>query len=134
MVECDVDFEKPAAAWIKSALETLKKETIDKAAPADESAVIHVDFARGGAGEEDEAEPAFTRNTPFEAEIVRELINLNGTGSSAETWHAELSLEGSGLSMSRATRWASCHATTPLLSIELVAVLAWRAMPWRKPR
>ena len=120
-VECDVDFEKPAAAWIKSALETLKKETIDKAAPADESAVIHVDFARGGAGEEDEAEPAYTRNTPFEAEI-RELINLNGTGSSAETWHAELSLEGSGLAHEPGDALGIVPRNDPALVDEILVV------------
>jgi sulfite reductase (NADPH) flavoprotein alpha-component len=95
VVECDVDYATPASAWIKSTLDLLKKET-----GGDESAVIHVDFARGPAAappeaEEDE-EPAYTRNRPFDAEI-RELINLNGTGSSAETYHLELSLEGSGL-------------------------------------
>ena len=121
VVECDVDFEKPAAAWIKSALETLKKETIDKAAPADESAVIHVDFARGGAGEEDEAEPAYTRNTPFEAEI-RELINLNGTGSSAETWHAELSLEGSGLAHEPGDALGIVPRNDPALVDEILVV------------
>jgi sulfite reductase (NADPH) flavoprotein alpha-component len=95
VVECDVDYAAPANAWIKSTLDLLKKET-----EGEEGAVIHVDFARGTAGataEADEAdEPAFTRNRPFEA-AINELINLNGTGSSAETYHVELSLEGSGL-------------------------------------
>jgi len=93
LVECDVDFATPATAWIKSTLDTLQKETAD-----DEGAVIHVDFARGPAAEpaDEDAEPLYTRNTPFAAEIT-ELVNLNGTGSSAETWHTELSIEGSGL-------------------------------------
>ena len=95
VVECDVDYAAPAGAWIKSTLDLLKKETED-----DEGAVIHVDFARSvavAAAEDDEdAEPAFTRNRPFEA-TISELINLNGSGSSAETYHLELSLEGSGL-------------------------------------
>jgi sulfite reductase (NADPH) flavoprotein alpha-component len=93
VVECDVDYEAPANAWIKSTLDLLKKET-----EGDEGAVIHVDFARAPAApdEDDDAEPAFTRNRPFEAEI-RELINLNGSGSSSQTFHTELSLEGAGL-------------------------------------
>lgn len=93
LVECDVDFAAPASAWIKSTLDTLQKET------AEDGAVIHVDFARGPAAEPadgEDAEPLYTRSNPFTAEI-RELINLNGTGSSAETWHTELSVEGSGL-------------------------------------
>jgi sulfite reductase (NADPH) flavoprotein alpha-component len=121
VVECDVDFEKAATAWIKSTLETLKRETIDKAAPADEGAVIHVDFARSAVGEEDEAEPAYTRNTPFEAEI-RELINLNGTGSSAETWHAELSLEGSGLAHEPGDALGIVPRNDPTLVDEILAL------------
>ena len=99
VLECDVDYAAPANAWIKSTLDLLKKET-DAEAGGDEGAVIHVDFARSVAaqsGEDDEeAEPTYTRNHPFEA-TINELINLNGSGSSAETYHVELSLEGSGL-------------------------------------
>ncbi len=101
VVECDVDYAAPAKAWIASTLDLLKKET-ESEAGTDEGAVIHVDFARSVAAapvdaeEDDDAEPRFTRENPFEAEI-RELVNLNGTGSSAETWHVEVSLEGSGL-------------------------------------
>lgn len=93
LVECDVDFAASAGAWITSTLDVLQKET------ADEGAVIHVDFARtlpAAVESDDEAEPLYTRHAPFEATIT-ELINLNGSGSSAETWHTELSVEGSGL-------------------------------------
>ena len=94
VLECDVDYAAPANAWIRSTLDLLKKET------EGEGAVIHVDFARSVAAQpaedDEEAEPAYTRNRPFEA-TINELINLNGSGSSAETWHVELSLEGSGL-------------------------------------
>jgi sulfite reductase (NADPH) flavoprotein alpha-component len=95
MLECDVDYAAPASAWIKSTLDLFKQET-----ESDEGAVIHVDFARGVAAlpveDDEDAEPAYTRNHPFEA-AISELINLNGSGSSAETYHVELSLEGSGL-------------------------------------
>lgn len=94
IVDCDVDYAAAASGWIKSTLDALHKET------AEEHAVIHVDFARQAPAEaaqgEDEGEALYTRANPFQAEI-RELINLNGTGSSAETWHVELGLEGSGL-------------------------------------
>ena len=95
VVECDVDYAAPATAWIKSTLDLLKKET-----ESDEGAVIHVDFARSAAAlpaeDDEDAEPAYTRNRPFEA-TIGELINLNGSGSSSETYHVELSLEGSSL-------------------------------------
>ncbi|MEO8714686.1 MAG: flavodoxin domain-containing protein, partial [Acetobacteraceae bacterium] len=81
-VECDLDYEAPAKAWIDASLRALEPE----AGPA----VIHVDFARA------EAEPAFTRTRPFEAEITTR-INLNSARSTTETVHVELSLEGAGL-------------------------------------
>ena len=99
LVECDVDYTAAARAWMDTTLKALQKET------AEDHAVIHVDFAprglpaeaaEGDDAREDEGEPLYTRANPFQAEI-RELINLNGTGSSAETWHIELGLEGSGL-------------------------------------
>ena len=55
--------------------------------------MIHVDFARA---EPEPAEPTYTRARPFEAELTA-LVNLNSSRSTAETYHAELSLEGAGL-------------------------------------
>lgn len=39
----------------------------------------------------------FSRTNPFQAQVLKN-INLNGSGSSKETRHIELSLKGSGLS------------------------------------
>ncbi|MDF2856897.1 MAG: protein CysJ, partial [Neobacillus sp.] len=39
----------------------------------------------------------FSRTNPFQAKVLKN-INLNGSGSSKETRHIELSLNGSGLS------------------------------------
>ena len=87
-VECDLDYETPANAWIGGTLTRLKAELGE---PDAESAVIHVDFARAPA----EAS-AYSRTRPFEAEIA-ERIMLSGSRSSSETWHVELSLEGAGI-------------------------------------
>ena len=84
-VECDLDYEGPAKAWIDASLAAL-------APPAPRAAVIHVDFARTPA----EEAGAFSRTRPFEAEII-ERINLNSSRSTTETWHLELSLAGSGI-------------------------------------
>ncbi|MEH7503531.1 sulfite reductase subunit alpha [Neobacillus drentensis] len=43
------------------------------------------------------AQTTFSRTNPFQAKILKN-INMNGEGSSKETRHIELSLEGSGLS------------------------------------
>jgi sulfite reductase (NADPH) flavoprotein alpha-component len=83
-VDCDLDYEAPATAWIGSTLRELAPE-------AHGAAVIHVDFMRPSGVEE-----SFTRTRPFEAEITA-LIGLNSSRSSTQTFHAALSLEGSGI-------------------------------------
>lgn len=118
LVECDVDFAAPATAWITSTLDTLQKET------AEDGAVIHVDFARGPAAEPvdgEDAEPLYTRSNPFTAEIS-ELINLNGTGSSAETWHTELSVEGSGLIHAPGDALGIVPVNDPVLVDEILTI------------
>lgn len=87
-IDCDLDYETPANAWIGGTLTQLKAELGE---PDAESAVIHVDFARAPA----EAS-AYSRTRPFEAEIT-ERIKLSGSRSTSETWHVELSLEGAGI-------------------------------------
>jgi sulfite reductase (NADPH) flavoprotein alpha-component len=87
-IDCDLDYETPANAWIGGTLAHLKTELGETDA---DSAVIHVDFARPP------TEPsAYSRTRPFEAEIT-ERIKLSGSRSSSETWHLELSLEGAGI-------------------------------------
>lgn len=86
-IECDLDFEMPAGAWIDATLDQISKEA-GETAVADTS-VIHVDFARPGA-------ETWTRGRPFEAEIT-EHVRLTGSRSISDTRHIELSLEGSGI-------------------------------------
>ncbi len=87
-IDCDLDYEASANAWIGGTLTQLKAELGETDA---DSAVIHVDFARAPT----EAS-AYSRIRPFEAEIT-ERIKLSGSRSTSETWHLELSLEGAGI-------------------------------------
>ena len=84
-IECDLDYETPAARWIDGTLEKLPPPTVE-AAPG--ASVIHVDFARSAEGP--------TRARPFEADIT-EKVRLSGSRSTSDTWHLEVSLEGSGI-------------------------------------
>src|SRR5262249_5753047 len=86
-IECDLDYEAPAAAWIDRTLGTLQAEVGEPEA----GAVIHVDFARPAAGA-----IAWSRARPFEAEVA-ERIRLSGSRSTSDTWHVELSLAGAGI-------------------------------------
>ena len=89
-MDLDLDFAKQAAEWSEGALAKL--------APAPDAAasgtVVHVDFTGGGYQAEDD-EPQFTAENPLEAEISA-LVNLNGTGSTRETWHAEFEFDAPG--------------------------------------
>ena len=78
-VDCDLDFEAPAAAWIKGALDTL--------APPREAAgnVVAVDFSARLPGE--------VSREPVLAE-VSEHVNLNSSRSDKETVHLALAFEG----------------------------------------
>ena len=90
-VDLDLDYAKQAADWTEKALTEL--------APADEAAtatVVHVDF-KGGAQLADDEEPGFTAESPLTAEISQ-LVNLNGSGSTRETWHIEIAADAPGFS------------------------------------
>lgn len=85
-VDCDVDYDDPAATWIAA--------VVEKITPA----------ASAGAGAvkvSTQASPApvataFDKRRPFAATVIDNLV-LTGRGSSKETRHIELSLEESGL-------------------------------------
>ncbi|MEA1832327.1 flavodoxin domain-containing protein [Methylobacterium durans] len=80
--DLDLDFDKPAADWIKGALKALSPP------PSAADNVVAVDFARGGAHDED-AEPS---REPVVVEVV-EHVNLNSSRSDKETIHLALAFE-----------------------------------------
>ena len=81
-LDCDLDYETPAAAWLGTTLAELRGPV--------EGSVIHVDFGAAAAA------PAVSKSTPFAAEIT-ERANLNSSRSGKQTVHVELSLAGSGI-------------------------------------
>jgi sulfite reductase (NADPH) flavoprotein alpha-component len=87
-IECDLDYEAGAGAWLNATLAQLEVEARGTDPGA---AVIHVDFARAPA-----EGSAYSRTRPFEAEIT-ERIRLSGSRSTSDTWHVELSLTGSDI-------------------------------------
>lgn len=99
-IECDLDYDKPALAWIGKALPELRgKDEPAPAAPGSApgaASVIHVDFGGHAAFDAEEAESAYDKSNPFPAEIT-DLVNLNSSRSAKQTTHVELQLEGSGI-------------------------------------
>ncbi|MCY7751220.1 assimilatory sulfite reductase (NADPH) flavoprotein subunit [Bacillus inaquosorum] len=82
-VDCDLDYDEPAAEWLERVFEGLSEAGGGSAAPAP-------------AASPQTGESSYSRTNPFRAEVL-ENLNLNGRGSNKETRHVELSLEGSGL-------------------------------------
>ena len=86
-IDLDLDFEGPAADWIKGALKTLAPAETAQDAAANN--VVAVDFARGGLAEDDDAEPS---RDPRVVEVI-EHVNLNSSRSDKETIHIALEFE-----------------------------------------
>lgn len=85
-IDCDVDFEEEAEAWQSSLLKVLGETS-------NENGAVEVNGSKGVVQAD---KPKYSRKNPLEATIL-EKVNLNGKGSSKETIHLELDLEGSGL-------------------------------------
>lgn len=83
-IDCDLDFDEPAAEWIEGVYAGLSEA---QSASVESASTVAAAPA---------VESAYSRTNPFKAEVL-ENINLNGRGSNKETRHLELSLEGSGL-------------------------------------
>jgi len=85
-VDCDLDFDEPAAEWFESVTAVLNEQQGGgSTTPQDSSST-----------EGEATSSSYSRTNPFQAEIF-ENLNLNGRGSNKETRHLELSLEGSNL-------------------------------------
>jgi len=81
--DCDVDYQATFDAWLVAALKAFPGAVAP--APSIPAAASHT----GGHG-------AYDKTNPYSSEVLEKIV-LNGTGSSKEVLHVELSLEGSGL-------------------------------------
>ncbi|MGG3468436.1 sulfite reductase subunit alpha [Neobacillus pocheonensis] len=66
----------------------------------------------------------FSRTNPFQAKVLKN-VNLNGTGSSKETRHIELSLDGSGLSYVPGDALGVIPMNDPELVASLIEEMSW---------
>lgn len=110
-VDCDLDFEEPAAEWAEAVLAGLSEGESSSPSPAAVSASAP-------------AESVYSRSNPFRAEVL-ENINLNGRGSNKETRHLEISLEGSGLTYQPGDSLGVYPENDPELVDLLLAEMSW---------
>jgi sulfite reductase (NADPH) flavoprotein alpha-component len=87
--DCDVDFSANATGWIEGVLAKLPVN-IGK------NHSIKINGEAKLNGHDTSPFPIYNKNNPFRAKLL-ERVKLNGRGSEKETFHYELSLEGSGL-------------------------------------
>ena len=113
-VDLDLDFARKASDWTERTLAQLAPEEADAAAR-----VVRVDF-RGASQPTDEV--GFTADTPLEAEITS-AINLNGSGSSSETWHIELATDAPGYAYEPGDAIGVMAQNDPELAAELAAAV-----------
>ncbi len=85
-VDCDVDYDDPAAAWSAAIVEKLKAEAEAAGASAPAAASP---FPAAGA-------TAYDKRNPFQATVL-ESIKITGRYSSKETRHVELDIGDSGI-------------------------------------
>lgn len=115
-VDCDVDFDEPAAEWMNEVLASLSSTSATASTVTTEAVTAAVS---GGESEYD-------RTNPFKAEVL-ENLNLNGRGSDRETRHIELSLEGSSLDYEPGDSLGVFPENHPRLVDELIAAMGWKA-------
>ncbi len=114
-VDCDVDYDEPAAEWMKQVLSSLGNASAG-AAPV---SVVGAPPAPSGS-----AAAEYSRTHPFQAEVL-DNINLNGRGSKRETRHLELSLEGSNLQFEPGDCLGIYPDNHPRLVDELIEAMGW---------
>ena len=82
-VDCDIDYEEPAAAWMRAVLEQLSADA-PQTAPMRAAVATIAPTALYG------------KRNPFPGTVIDNFV-LVGRGSTKETRHVEISLAGSGL-------------------------------------
>ncbi|GGH53264.1 sulfite reductase [NADPH] flavoprotein alpha-component [Paenibacillus silvae] len=115
-VDCDVDFDEPAAEWMNDVLASLSSTPVAGGTVTSEAVTAAVSSG----------ESEFNRTNPFKAEVL-ENLNLNGRGSDRETRHIELSLEGSNLDYEPGDSLGVFPENHPRLVDELIAAMGWNA-------
>ena len=85
-VDCDIDYDEPAAAWSEAIVDLLAADLAASAAPS--LAQLKPVTAASA--------PAHDKRNPFQATVL-ENIPIVGRHSTKETRHVELDLSGSGL-------------------------------------
>ncbi|TYZ10534.1 assimilatory sulfite reductase (NADPH) flavoprotein subunit [Hymenobacter lutimineralis] len=95
-VDCDVEFEAETRRWAGQVLALVAQPAPATAPVATAQPFVQVNQLVAAGEAEVEEKVEYTSHNPFAAELL-EKIQLNGRGSTKETYHLEFSLAGSGI-------------------------------------
>lgn len=112
-VDCDVDYDDPAAEWSKAIIEQLASEKASTAAVA----------ASPSAATAAAPAASYDKRNPFPATII-ENITIVGRDSTKETRHVELDLTDAGLAYEPGDALGICAVNSPDTVAELLDTLA----------
>lgn len=114
-IDCDVDYDADARLWSNEVLEFASNALKAKQQPqAGQAAGAHLSIVPN--------QPRWTRQQPFEAEVLR-LQKITGAESDKDVYHLELSLEDSGLEYQAGDALGIWAPNDPTLVDEILAGL-----------
>lgn len=112
-VDCDVDYDTLAAGWLERVV-TSARETLGASA---NTAAANVTRLRAAP-----AEPQFSRDQPFAAEIIANQ-SLTARGATKEVRHLEINLAGSGLNYEPGDALGVWHENPPVVVNDVLQAL-----------
>lgn len=118
-VDCDVDYEDDAEAFVAKVLDTFGEELAGAAEPAHPTVTSMPGMAAG-------ATDPYSRKSPYTAEVLTNLV-LNGRGSDKEVRHIELSTEDSGLMWEPGDSLGLLPENSPAVVDELIGAMNFDA-------
>lgn len=119
-VDCDVDYEEPAAAWSEEILALLAAQASAAAEPAAAQSATSMVTAT------DSGSQTYNKRNPFSATVI-DTITLAGRGSTRETRHIEFSIEDSGLTYEPGDSLGIVAQNDPAVVEALLTALDMRA-------
>ncbi len=126
--DCDVDYEADAGRWIDAVLGLLQgpQQAGNGAHDTTASSASNttLGFAVTGPVPQPLASTPYSKANPFLAQVV-ENIRITGRGSSKDTRHIELALDGSGLTYEPGDALGVVPQNDPALVAELLDLFGW---------
>ncbi|WP_346993048.1 assimilatory sulfite reductase (NADPH) flavoprotein subunit [Alteromonas gracilis] len=114
-LDCDVDYEAEAEAWLSKLIESLKEDFSAASAPAV--------AAQSGAAVHGVAAQTYTKKAPFKASLI-ESLKITGRDSVKDIRHIEISLEDSGITYQPGDALGVWFKNAPSLVSELISLLS----------